>query len=644
MTARRAYVGRTVRIAILLVLVALVAPAVAAAGIRDATTIAGAGTGVLGLDGVAMAEDGTGGVVFRRTVEGTTHVFAAQFAQGEWQSPQQVDVGQRFGASFPAIGAANGGVLVVVWVQEFGIGSDRLWSAVLGRGARTFQAPTLVDNGVGEATGTFPSVSLNRGGQGYLAYSVVTSSDANASLPAGYVTIDRRLARFNGQYWSGAGASFARNTASPVRRPTNLIAPKVVTDKAGNAIIAWQEPDDGFVDRIYARRLFGGSLGVAQQVSPSTLEEKPLRGPADAFAVDTAGFGQGAITFRQQPSTGAAITRPVEMVSLIPETFVEPSNKFLTPVRIEGDVSGTLGPPSVAVTPAGVFNATFGTRESVRSVTGDSFGVEPPERLDGAQGTITAEPRLDLASSGAAAVAYGVQANRRAGVEVAERRADGVVQRRIVSSASGGQVSGLDLAGSGLGDALVAWVQGTGAGAQIAATVVDAPPDRFQVQTPIGYVRAKRIPIEWSPAVNGIGGVRYVVTVDDEVAAEGLEVTMLTLTEDDFVDGRQVVSVIAIDERGQETTSDPAELLVDNTPPEVRVDKRGPRRIDVRVRDGDSGLDVPSTSLRIGAGRLLRGEQHWSLRLSRPGTYKAIVRARDKAGNRVRFVDNVVAR
>ena len=631
----------------LLVLSIALAVALAAAGtahgrVRDATTIDGPSADIVDVGGVTMAEDGTGGIVYRKTVDGVSRIFAAQFTKGEWRAPQLVDAGQRFGASFPAIGAANGGQLVVVWVQEFGVGSDRLWSAVLGRGASSFQAPTLVDNSVGEATGTFPSVSLNRGGQGYLAYSAVTSSDANASLPAGYVTVERRLARFSGQYWNGLGTSFARNSAQPVRRPTAENAPKIVTDTAGNGIIAWQEPDDQFVDRIWARRLFGATIGFIGQVSPSTLEEKPLRAGADAFALDSAGFGQGAITFRQLPATGAAIKTPINMVSLIAETFVEESaKKFSAPQRIDAGAEGALGAPSVAVTPQGVFLSAFAVAQNALTVRGDEFALDTPERADAGTSSVAPEPLVELAANGAAALAYAVVVNRRAGVELQELRADGVPQRRVVSTAAGGVVTGLRLAGSGLGDALTGWVQGSGATTQIGAGVIDAPPGRFQVNTPIGWQRTRSIELEWGTSAHAIGGVRYLVTVDDEVIAENLERPAFTLRGENLGDGRQVVAVVATDDGGQETTSDPAILKIDNSPPEVQIRARPGRRVEVELVDDQSGVDVATASLRIGEGKLLRAERRWSVKLARGGRFKTIVRARDKAGNRVRDVQMV---
>ena len=625
------------RLASLVVTLALlVAAGPAHAGVAPATTLDGPSADILGLGGVAMSEDGTGGIVYRRRVDGVPHVFAAQFTRGAWQPPQRIDGGQRFESSFPVIGAADGGVLVVVWAQEFGTNSDRLYSAVLGRGARRFQAPTLIDANIGEAIGTYPSLVLNRGGAGYVAYNIVTSTATNAALPPGYAAVERRLARFSGQYWSGLGFSFARNSGVPVRLPTAGNSPKVVIDTAGNGILAFQEPDDDFVDRIYSRRVFGSTLGVARQVSPSTLSDKPLRGAADAFSLDTAGFGQGAIAFRQQPAEGSALAAPVDMVALISETFAEDAAKFGAPRTVfAGDAPG---PPTVAVTADGAFLTGLSSAKAALTIGGDDQTVDAPKRLDAGMSDVAPDPSVDLAPSGAAVSAFGVSVDRRAGVQVNELRADGVPEQRTVSATRGGQVGGVMLAGSGLGDALVGFVQGTGSGSQIAAAVVDAPPDVFQVQTPIDWVSKARIPLRWDPSTHAIGGVSYTITVDDQTVAEDLTGTTYTLSGDDTEPGRQTVAVIARDSGGQETTSDPAELKVDRTPPKVTVSRTGSRGIDVRLADKQSGVQVSSARLRIGAGKLLSGRRHFKLRLTRAGRYRAWIRVSDNAGNTARAV------
>ncbi len=115
----------------------LLLPATAAASISAVTPIDGPSADIVDFGGVAMAPDGTGGIVYRKRVDGRTHIFAAQFDGTRWRAPQRVDGGQRFDSSWPAIGAGNGGRLVVAWVQEFGPSSDRMYSA----GARSRARP-----------------------------------------------------------------------------------------------------------------------------------------------------------------------------------------------------------------------------------------------------------------------------------------------------------------------------------------------------------------------------------------------------------------------------------------------------------------------------------------------------------------------
>jgi hypothetical protein len=106
--------SRTLAVALAATLIGPCANAFAT--VSDAAPVDGPSADILELDGVAMAEDGTGGLVYRKKIDGIAHIFAARYANGVWQPAQQVDVGQRFASSFPAIAAADDGELVVVWV------------------------------------------------------------------------------------------------------------------------------------------------------------------------------------------------------------------------------------------------------------------------------------------------------------------------------------------------------------------------------------------------------------------------------------------------------------------------------------------------------------------------------------------------
>jgi hypothetical protein len=161
----RAHASLPVLAGTTLAVVAFLAPAPAAyALIAPVAPIDGPSAEIVELGGVAMAADGSGGLVYRKRVEGRVHVFAAQYVNGKWGAAQRVDVGESFESSFPAIAAGEGGRLVVVWTNHYSSTTDGLFSAALEPGSTGFQAPVPVDLNIGQATGTYPSVAMNLSG------------------------------------------------------------------------------------------------------------------------------------------------------------------------------------------------------------------------------------------------------------------------------------------------------------------------------------------------------------------------------------------------------------------------------------------------------------------------------------------------
>lgn len=638
----------------------LLLPATAAAIVSDVQPLDGPSAEVIDVADAAMSEDGSGGVVWLREVDGRPHVFAAQFRDGAWLPPQRVDVGQDFESSWPRIGAGDGGRLVVTWVQEFGVESDRLFSATLDPGARGFQPPVPVDFNVGEATSTFPDLAMARGGQAYLVYRVVT--DTSPANPSGYIGADVRVARYSGRLWSVLGTPADRNINAPVRQPDEGNSPKIGIDVQGNGVVAWQEPDDEFVDRVWARRLFGSGMGIPLQVSPSSWEGAPLRGPADAFALDVAGFGQASVAFRQQPGQASKLSAPRAMVNEMPDVFSELSGSFGQPLLSDESARGGLGPPSVGVDPRGLFLSGFSSGAVSILGAGDDVAAEPVERLDTGASSIAGDPQVDLAETGAAVAAWREQRGPFGLVAVQERRADGVVEPTELSAPAGGAVERMTLDGSGLGDAIVAWKQGSGAGAQIAATVVDAPPDPFLVLLPEGWRRKKKVRVAWDRSLNAVGDVRYSVSVDDEPVIENRRGLGAVLKPDDIGDGPHKIQVFATDAAGQETGSRSGRLRVDRRAPRLKLRRRG-RRLTVIAVDGarrnTSGVRGGLLRVSFGEGgdggakkggavvskrprkrgKKRRGRKQGPIVVrkrhtyKRAGSYRLVVRARDRAGN-----------
>lgn len=615
-------------------------PPSALAIVSDAHLIDGPSADLVGEPQAAMSEDGTSGVVYLKQVEGRDHVFAAKFEDGVWGPSQRIDVGQAFDSSWPRIAAGDNGRLLVTWVQDFGPQTDRMFSATLDPGARGFQAPVPVDFDIGKATSTFPDLAMARGGQAYLIYNVVT--DTSSNNPPGYVGLDVRLARYSNRLWTPVGSRMDRNANLPMRVPATAIAPQVGIDVQGQAVVAWLEPDDEFIDRVWARRVFGGQTGIPLLVSPTTFNEKPLRGGVDGFSLDVAGFGQATVAFSQQPGQTGALDATRVMVNNLPDIFTEGGGKFGTAQLADGEARGSVGAPAVAVDTTGLFAAALTSGPATLLSTGDPFSVFGVERVDQAASNVEGAPQVDIAASGAAVVAWREFRSTGGVLAVQERRADGVFESTTLSAPFGGSVGPPEMGGSGLGDAVVAWSQGTGSGLQFAATVIDAPPDPFLVLVPDGYKRQDEIPIAWDRSPNAIGDITYSVSVDDEPVLDGVEPERAKLGPRQIEDGRHRIQVFAVDSAGQETGSLVGRLSVDRSPPEVKLRRRG-NVVEIEIDDGpkseSSGLakrkivygDGKSSKPK-GKSSTLARQRH---RFGRPGNYLVRVEAEDKAGNTV---------
>lgn len=621
----------------------LLLPASARAVVAPALTLDGPSADVLDLGGVAMAPDGTGGAVWRRLDEGRAHIFAAAFRDGAWTAPQRVDTGatQRFASSWPAIGAGNGGRLVVAWVQEFGV-ADRLFSATLQPGARRFEPPLPVDLNVGDsALGTWPQIAMAPGGQALLTYRVITDPQPG-SAPPGNVLGEIRAARLTGQLWSGLGAPLNRNPAAAQPVPSAANRPRAGIEQLGSGVVAWTELDDEFVPRIYARRIFGnGSVSIARQVSPRELAGVRQRA-VEAFDLSVGRFGEAAIAWRQTSDAGQPSRA---FLSTLPDQFAADAATFSEPRIVDGGGASApagLGIPSVS-TLGGATLIGLGAGGAATTVDVSDADVAAPVRID--KGDAAADPltRVSLSSDGGAALAFRLGSGGRQSVRLLERREDGAGGDRVLAGPRGGAIDELLLAGSGAGDALAAFTQGTGAGRQLVVGAVDAAPHTFSVQTPLEWVRADEVPLRWDPAVAAIGRVRYSVVVEDDVVAEDLRATRTTLETEELDDGELSVAVVATDAAGQETSSVPATLKLDRTRPRLQIKRLRGRRVELRVVDGrGSGANAAATSMTV-RGKRLAGRTRRAVRLP-VGRHRVVVRTADKAGNRATLRRTVVVR
>ena len=381
----------------------------ARAALEPATLIDGPSATILDVDGAAMAPDGSGGILYRKLIGGEPHLFVSQFLGGAWQPPTQVDAGQPFAASFPAIAAGDDGRLLVVWAEpwaEVDGGKEtlyQLYSSELDPGATQFGPAQQVDpNDIGDGTAAYPSLAMAPNGQAYVAYRVVTDSLLNSPIVpprAGDEKISLRVARYNGQGlpWTSYG-TINNHPEIPMRHPSATNAPVIGVTRNGNAVVLWQEPNSAGVAEIFARRIFTGRLGNALQVSPETAGGQPITAEADAPALAVNGLGEARIAYRLAGGAGS----PYGSTRIFLDSL--PSEVDTKGAKLRGDspVAGApaLGPPSIAIDEEGDYRLAYGSSGASRLLSGSDFRAATAPAPLGPTAGEQARTAINLAGGG----------------------------------------------------------------------------------------------------------------------------------------------------------------------------------------------------------------------------------------------------
>jgi hypothetical protein len=610
----------------------------ASAAILPAQTVVSHSTNMAGLD-VAMSEDGTGGAVYTDVVDGKKHVFAVLLRDGAWSAPIRVDGDQKFDAFSPRIGAANGGRLVVTWVERGplagGIFHDQLYSASLDPGVTAFESPVLIDFDVGPEAFVTQDVSLNAVGIGYIVYRVVKDQLVDGPTPSNLVTT--RLARYNGWLWSRLDQEVNRNTSRLVRFPKESNAPKVVTDQFGNAVVAFQEPGDAeesLYSRIWLRRVFGSVLGLPLLVSPTTWNDQALRGDADAITLDGGTLGNAVVGFRQAAGNPPALDRSRVMLNSLPNKF-NPLAGTLDGVQLvdTADVGSGEAPraPSVAVTSGKKMETLFSQDSDVRRVdeTGiGSIGTEPP-------GTET-DLGINLGDDGNAQIARAVGEPGAEAVSVIEETTSGGMNSAVLAAEGGKNIEQLEFDGNRSGDAAIVFRQSDDSGSSLVAAAIDSAPDEFEATEPDSWVRDRKPQLKWEPSTDYFGAMHYEIRVDGKL--DGVTSATSYPFSKAVRDGRHNVLLSAVDRLGQSYTVEPISFRIDRKKPRVRIKRVGSKRIVVTLSDGkkrtSAGISRRS-KINWGDRRSSRVRSAVSHRFSKRGRFVVTVKAFDKAGNRV---------
>jgi hypothetical protein len=611
--------------------------------ILPAQTIDGPSEEIVGFGGVAMGEDGTGGLVYLKRVDGVAHVFVSRYAEGHWLAPIRVDTEEPYAASWPRIGAGEGGELVVVWATPFATEHNRpvdeLLGAVLGPGSSTFGPAMIVDPDIRYGTGTSPDLAMSTTGQADVVYRVVNEGESNIPLlRPGDVVEEVRVAHFDGERWSALGA-INRDSAVSMRPPTQANAPQIAIGPTGSGVVVWQEPEIEGVARIWARRLFGSTLDYVMPVSATTFEGKPITEDADAPSVAVSRLGEAEVAYRQPVGPGSPLAGPRIFLNTLPDGESTSGAEFLgaevADSAVAGGAAAGIGPPSIDIDEKEDMRLLYDADGAPRVVEGNDHGLS---------GTLTLGPPFAGSESSAVSVMNptggGVSAwpsfepSGAPAVAVREDFPDGAVQTALVGGGAGGEVGELAVGRSGLGDGLVGFRQGPIGNAAIVAVQATAPPTEVVVSVPKTWVRPSQALVTWPPATSADGPLRYNVVLDGRELATPVGASQLELSARGLSSGRHRVQLLATDIDGQATLSAPSTLLVDGEPPTVKVaSAQHGYAISVRVSDPYAGVDAQAVSVNFGDGHSAHGKTRFSHRYASPGVYRVVVHVSDHLGN-----------
>jgi len=571
---------------------------------------------VTSLGDLDVARDGTGAVVYLKSVGGADHVFVSRLQDGAWQPPEQLDAGLA-ASSQPVVAAGDGGELAIAFIS-----GGSLFTTVKPAANQPYSALQLV-----ASPALNPSIDLSINDVAYVSF----------TNPAGGGGGDVDIARKERKATAFAIVPSALDIAATNGAGVGSGRSRVAVAADGVALVVWGE-----AGQVFARRVFEQMVSVAPQ--PAMI---PAGGPYPAVAADLPDVDVqddssfAWVTFRESFADGSgnrfrAVARRLVGSQFDPGAIVDGLGGFPS--------ADTVGPPRVAINGRGEgYIAT--------ASTGASFGAVIKDRvLNPAVPVGTGPPGAALPVAAADDNGDGLIAWQSSDLTIharqyTNRRASRVVQlpqgETPVSSAPTDAADGLEAAADRAGDVAIAFVQGPAGARSLAVASFDRAPGAFRLSSGSSFRNVGRTPLKWTAAFELWGGLTYTVEVDGQVAGT---TTATALALPTLPAGVHRWRVIATDRRGQVTATPLRLLRQDPAPPRATVRVTGARRrgqaIRVAVRASDPGRARRTAS---GVGRVVISWGDGSRTVARRGTHRyrrggrrtIRVTAFDRAGNSV---------
>jgi hypothetical protein len=607
---------RRLALPVLIALLGLAAlPAGASAGWFPASAnppIDGPSPDVDKLGGVDLARDGTGGLVYLKRVDGTSHVFLSRFNGGAFRPPERVDNGVLAGASDAVIAAADVDRLAIVWTA----GNTVYGSVVAGNGQQPgpLLGPTPLYSANGPVSG--PSVDMGINGAAYASYTTPGGGGG-----------DVHVSRLMDTTWSPVGPPLDINPGLPAGIGNQRS--KVGVSAEGNGIVTWGEGA-----KVYARRVTGLiPSSYPQEASVPSIGPTP-GGRADSPDIDIEDDGSFAWeVFRQDIGGGSrAIARRMLGSTFDPPVLLDGGPGSFNPrIAMNGRGQGlaVFESPGGAASGNVLYNDVFGPGQPFQS----SASVEGTGPQAGAS-----EHRENVVAWRVVAPNGGVSMRGRMQPEPTKPFDPEVeLSRPDLGATPAGQSA---VAADRLAGFVVAMAQGPPSSRAITVALQDRPPGRPGAIAHSAWTSSRHAKLEWRPGRDLWGPQRYRVVIGGKVVGE---TTGSSLRPTRGVSAGKPITyqVIAIDARGQESPSRTRKVRFDNVAPKFKVRIIGkrragrPLRIVVKPRDG-KGSGVKEVRVRYGdSKRVVKQRKRFGGRHTyRRGRFTLKVTVTDIAGNR----------
>ncbi len=602
-------------------------PAAAQPSPSAPVTVDGPDAAIQSLDGLSVARDGSGGLVYLKAVGGVPHVFVSALTGGQFAAPVQVDAGLAAASSQPVIAAGNGGVLLIAFVNGSGL-------YVVDRASATaaYGSPAGIASGA-----VNPSIQMSNLGKAYLAFTV---GDGGGH--------DVRAAYYSSGNWTLEAAPL-NAVAAADDAGTGTGAPAVATAGDGVAIVTWGEGG-----HVYSRRVWGTAPSVVDEQADVSSFAGCGELSAGEPAVSAGGDSSYAdVAFQEILQCGA-----IQSARVLVNRLHGSQYDGAAPADAGGE---NAGDPAVAMTEYGqgfvtsegqtshgVFAMELGNNGATGSVAqmNSLAGSTPPDPVPAVAGLFSdlIAWQQDPGSTGPAEIRVRY-----------EPRASSIGPEMIVSSPSQGPTDaaeGLAAAGDAGGDAAIAWMQGTGGSTEIMAERLYQPPGSAAPAKAFAYSRSAQPVLSWSASSQRWGPITYSVSVDGagvgQTGADALRVPT------PLRDGAHGWGVTAGNPAGLTSSSKPARVFVDTVAPRLSATLSGARRagasltLRLSYRDAPPGglpaadaSGVATLTIRWGDGTTTRnkpGTHRLEHTYRRPGRYRITVTVADRAGNQAQVV------